>query len=494
MSAGREERTAVARAGRLLGAIAAVGGALLLAACGGPAPQVQQTEATATGDPGAAYTVTWGQCARSPLELEPGVECGSMTLPVDWARPDGETFTTTVYRKKADGPSRGTFLNFPGGPGLTADIGFGAIAEFAPGYDLIGIDPRGVSGDGAVVCDVRETLRLPIVPPEEESPFAGFAAASARFLSSCATRPPGLQSHLDAYSDARDADALRSALGIERVGVYGFSYGSLLGARYAELFGSRVTATVLEGVLNPQQSATEFETVAARGAQQIFDAFADWCSTDEECAPLGNDAPGALRRAIGNVEAGRVPGTTPSGRAWEPAAVAQLIEGTIGTGDFAAAVAPLADLSGDDPRGFDEGTAEEDASSLWFFPDRIVCSDFDLRVSSAEGMRTLLAQTTAVAPDVRVSAESAGYLATCATGPGPSPEAGAPVATTTARPVLLVSNRLDPSTPREWADQVAAQLGTKAQHIVADLIGHGGTLGEPDVLAAVTAYVDAAAG
>jgi len=417
-----------------------------------------------------------------------------MTLPVDWADPAGETFTTTVYRKKADGPSRGTFLNFPGGPGSTADVGFDAIAEFAPGYDLIGIDPRGVSGEGAVLCDLRETLRLPLVPPADESPFAGFAATSERFSSSCATRPASLQSHLDAYSNARDADALRSALGIERVGVYGFSYGSLLGARYAELFGSRVTATVLEGVLAPQQSATEFETVAARGAQQIFDAFADWCSAADECAPLGNDARGAFRQAVGNVEAGRVPGTTPSGRAWEPAAVAQLVEGAIGTGDFAGAVASLADLAGDDPRGFDEGAAEDDASSQWFFPDRIVCSDFDLRVSSAEGMRALLAQTTAVAPDVRVSAESAGYLATCATGPGPSQGAGAPFAPTTDRPVLLVSNRLDPSTPREWADQVAARLGAKAQHIVTELIGHGGALGEPDVLAAVTAYVDAATG
>lgn len=417
-----------------------------------------------------------------------------MTLPVDWADPDGERFTTTVYRKKAAGPSRGTFLNFPGGPGSTADTGFDAIAEFAPGYDLIGIDPRGVSGDGLLLCDLRETLRLPLVPPAEESPFAGFAATSARFAASCSTRPASLQAHLDAYSNARDADAFRSALGIDRVGVYGFSYGSLLGARYAELFGSRVTATVLEGVLNPQQSAIEFETVAARGTQEIFDAFADWCSAEEECAPLGNDAAGALRRAIGNVEGGRIPGMSSSGRPWEPAAVVQVVEGAIGSGDYVAGVALLASLSDEEPGGFDEGATEDDAPTLWFFPDRIVCSDFDLRISSAEDMRALLAQTGAVAPDVQVAPESMGYLSTCATGIAPSPGAGAPFAPTTDRPILLLSNRLDPSTPREWADQVADRLGSKAQHIVADLIGHGGALGEPDVLAAVSAYVDAATG
>lgn len=90
------------------------------------------------------------------MPVQNGVQCGTLTVPVDWAKPYSGTVALRVYRFRATGMSKGkgTILSFPSGPGATGDEAFATLEKSLPGYDLIALDPRGVgqSGEGCLIA------------------------------------------------------------------------------------------------------------------------------------------------------------------------------------------------------------------------------------------------------------------------------------------------------------------------------------------------------
>ncbi|MFF4739952.1 alpha/beta fold hydrolase [Streptomyces sp. NPDC001262] len=433
--------------------------------------------------------LTWGACTRD--DIGQGVECGTLKVPADWSKPNAETVSLRVYRQKTAGAkSRGTIVNFPSGPGDTGDIGFASLRKSLPDYDLVALDPRGVGESGALTCSAERVMRIPLVPPTDGRPFAALRKDQRAFWSSCTTKPAALKKHTDAYSNARDAEALRTALGLDRINLYGFSYGTLYAERYLAMFGEHVNGSVLEGVMNPAQSRRAFVTTAAAGSQALYDRFARSCASDTGCALHGKDIAAVLRAAKNNAGAGRIPGTA-YGRPWSAATVSQYLDGAMASDSREAATGLLELSLGRNPIPDDEehGQPTDQVPDRVPYTDPLVCSDFDMSVKNAGEARRDRAATWKAAPNMGYSTNSTQYTAICSSGPKPAKNSTAPVTSRSSNPTMLLSNTHDPATPVAWADSVERQLGRGTLHIRTDKAGHGAGMDTPGTERRVVDYL-----
>lgn len=456
--------------------------------------QVVAAQAMTTAAKKARTSLDWGACDRPDMPVQDGVQCGTLRVPVDWDQPQSGTVDLRAYRFKAADPAKkkGTILNFPSGPGETGDLAFASLRQHLPEYDLIALDPRGVGQSGRLSCATEKILDIPYVPPTDGRKFAALQKNQRAFWPSCTTNPAGLKNHLDAYSNAKDAEALRKAMHLDRINVYGFSYGTLTAERYLGLYGEHVNGSVLEGVMNPAQSRRQFVTTAARGMESIFNRFRKWCAEDEACALHGKDVTAVFRKAQKTADAGRVPGsllTTP----WSSVAVTRYFElmAPRSFKDTADGLAKLAQGKNPMPGNEEAGQGGRMPKSMPY-ADPIVCSDYDLSVRNAEQARRDLAATREAAPVLGYSTNSSNYTSICLGGPQPAKGSGKPVTSRSDRPTLVMSNTFDPATPHAWADGVARQLGQKATTVRTDKVGHGGGLDNPGTKNRVAAYLDQA--
>ncbi|WP_330276525.1 alpha/beta hydrolase [Lentzea sp. NBC_00516] len=444
-------------------AVAAVAGMIPLTL----APQAQ-----------AAPDLGWGACDKPVAD---GVECGTLTVPVDWAKPGKGTVGLRAYRWKAEN-SKGTVLGFPSGPGQPGDFTFGTLRPALPGYDLIALDPRGVGESHPMTCDVDKILKIPYVPPTDAGAFEALEKNQKAFWSTCTTGVKNLDNHLDAYSTANDADALRKAVGAKRVNVYGLSYGTLLAERYLEKFGQHVDGSIIEGVMNPNQGRREFMTTAAAGVEAIFAKFTRWSAETPDSALHGQNPADVFRKAQQN--AGSLPGKF-FGFPWSDVMITRYFE-IFAPRDFAEVAKGLRDLA-DGRNPFPDEPGGEPLPQRFEYADPNTCSDWPFAVPTAEEARADLASTRKAAPVVGYSTNSSNYSSICVGGPKTGRPK--PVSSRSTHPTLLLSNSLDPATPKVWADAVQKQLGRKAIHVVTDQVGHGGGMDDPVTLKKVQDYM-----
>ncbi|QFG27478.1 alpha/beta hydrolase [Actinomadura sp. WMMB 499] len=208
--------------------------------------------------------IAWKPCpAADPVaggRLK-GLECAEVRVPLDHHRPDGKQITLALSRARhTAAESKGAVLLNRGGPGATgrdlpALFSSALPGDVAAAYDWIGFDPRGVgASEPALSCD--ETYRnpgraLPDPVPADAGEEAAWVARARAFARSCAEEHGEMLPHMGTADGARDLDAIRRALGQEKLGYVGYSYGAYLGAVYATTFPERVGRMVLDSVPRP---------------------------------------------------------------------------------------------------------------------------------------------------------------------------------------------------------------------------------------------------
>jgi len=177
----------------------------------------------------APPTLPWKPCPDAP-----GAECTTMTVPVDWARPDGLKTTLSLARHRATDPARriGSLVYNPGGPG---GPGAEIVARFweqifspevLARFDVVGFDPRGVGGSDPVLCD-EDVLTTPFPrAPKNRAEFAQLREHNRALGDSCRAASGPVYEHVDTGAVVRDIDAIRAALGDRRLSFLGVSYGT----------------------------------------------------------------------------------------------------------------------------------------------------------------------------------------------------------------------------------------------------------------------------
>ncbi|MGO4955942.1 alpha/beta fold hydrolase [Luteococcus sp. Sow4_B9] len=236
--------------------------------------------------------VTWERCA-------PGLQCGELVVPLDYADLGKGTITLPIARRPADKPNRriGSLFTNPGGPGGPATMTVSFFADelgnqVRSRFDIIGLAPRGVEGADYAACEGEIPAEgtdevQPIAYPMNEAETQTLLAEDAKMRAACAKGPEILK-HMSTADVARDMDLARRALGDKKLTYYGVSYGSYLGATYAALFPKNVRALVVDGVLDPVAWATgrgkQGTTVpvterilSGTGAHEAFEALIDEC-------------------------------------------------------------------------------------------------------------------------------------------------------------------------------------------------------------------------
>lgn len=278
--------------------------ALALSACS-PSTNSQSTNANsvATDAPIAlkrfySQKLTWSSC-------EAIFECASLTVPLDYTNPARDTIQLAVIRKRAtDSTHRiGSLITNPGGPGGSGvdfikqnyPAQFGHPSHFGPRlrahFDIVGFDPRGVSRSAPITCLTDTQLDhyvaldpAPTTPPEVDAVVSGDKA----FDAACQTRSATLLPYVGTPNAARDMDILRAVLGDRKMYYLGTSYGTYLGAVYAELFPTHLARAVLDGAVPPNLTAEQLDIGQASGFQDEITRFIADCVTHPDC-PLGTD-------------------------------------------------------------------------------------------------------------------------------------------------------------------------------------------------------------
>lgn len=241
-------------------------------------------------------SMAWTKCQTDEADEQgkalddAGATCTTVRVPLDHLHPDGRTLDIAISRIKADpAKRRGILLSNPGGPGgpslaFPVDL-LPLLGKVADEYDLIGFDPRFMGRSNPLDCgpvQLADLYRSSITRRD----FTVGSKHAAAFARDCRSKNPGLLEHANIREAARDMDAIRVALGEQKLSYYGVSWGADLGVVYSQLFSSRVDRMVVDSVTDVEGS--EYHHLATGlGTEAAFDEWAAWAARRDDEYHLG---------------------------------------------------------------------------------------------------------------------------------------------------------------------------------------------------------------
>lgn len=274
----------------------------------GIAPAVAAGETGAESTPFGSHQVRWKACDLPPQPhytqegwdaLFVGIDCGTVTVPVDYRNPKAGTLEITLTRRKAAKPAqrRGVLLLNPGGPGETGVLMPKAYERqpIADSYDLIGFSPRGVVYSGEVSCD-RPKDRAEDSRPVDEL-FPAITEDARRLEEGCQRAGGDVRRHISTANTARDMDLMRAALGERKINYLGVSYGTYLGAVYGSLFPHRLDRSVLDSSMHPDWFYYEATKQQAVAATENVAAMLAWIAERDGAYGMGS-TPDEVRQRL----------------------------------------------------------------------------------------------------------------------------------------------------------------------------------------------------
>ena len=471
-----------------LAALLACGG---LTACQGEtdikaSPATASASATVPAGLESFYSqkVSWHACAKKGMAeatsgQDTGFTCAKVKVPLDYDNPGGQTIEIAVQKRAAGGDSIGSLFVNPGGPGgsgidLVDEAGSYFSKKLTSSYDVVGFDPRGVGASTAVDCLTDAELDAeragandPATPSasatEERAQKMGEACTSK-------TSTPGLLDHIDTVSVARDLDILRAVDGQQALTYLGYSYGTYLGATYAELFPANTGRLVLDGAVDPSLNAEELALGQAKGFEASLRAYVESCQSSKLGCPLSGDVDSGVSQVREFLESTKT-APVPTSDSKRPLTYDLAVYGVLGS-MYQTQAWPSLTL------GLSQAMGKEgkpDGSALLKLADLVSSRESDGTYSN-NGAEALMAVNCL---DYPVQGDNASWEKNAKAIKETSPTFGSQllypdaycqgwghtssrkrekITASGAAPILVVGTTGDPATPYAWAQALAEQL------------------------------------
>jgi pimeloyl-ACP methyl ester carboxylesterase len=437
----------------------------------------------------AIPTLTWSDC-------QDGFQCGTAKVPLDYDRPAGTKIDLALIRLPAPDQARkiGTlFVNF-GGPGASglqrlrerAKWPYLFSAELRSRFDLVSWDPRGIGNSTAVRCFdtlAEQQAFLGSFPemPVDPSGEAAFYDKSKELAYRCETKAGEIVEHVSTANTARDLDVLRRAVGDSKLTYHGISYGTHLGAIYANLFPDKIRAMVFDGSMDFKGNATghgdagfkvplDTRQDVSRGVAETFEQFLKVCA---ESGPKCAFSPGDLKAKWAAIAARAQQGPiTIEGddgpETWTYSGIVNV------TWDLASVsawpgIATLFQRLYDARDTVSLRSGEQYTSNRTEAFNAIQCSDSDFPTDTAIYSRYAVSEDQRIPYFGRLSVFD---MMSCAFWkPKDNDRYTGPWNRRTSAEILIINNRYDPSTPLHGARDGAAELA-RARVFVTEGYGH----------------------
>ena len=414
----------------------------------------------------AAHSLAWSDCGDD-------FDCARLDVPIDYDHPSGKKISLALTRLAAADPAQrvGVLLLNPGGPGASGiDFAHSAQRAFPDAvrarFDIIGFDPRGVGQSAPVVCD--SPTAAPTVEasatPDQRTPGARFLDSLKKYAESCQRSTGDLLAFVDTVSSARDIERIRIALGEDSISYFGYSYGTFLGATYADLYPSRVRAFVLDGAIDPSLDYEAFRGAQALASETALTAFLADCARRADC-PYHNDgnpqqhfeklratldqtpllvtSPSGFKRRIDGYFM-----LAATGRGLSLRAPWQTLSQALSDAEFPHDGTALAGLlSGGDPSS---------RTRRNFANAKIAINCLDEQLPAIDEVDRFVADLEAKAPHFAEYEVSGAVY--CISWPFPAKGVPHELHADGAPPILVVGTKGDPVTPYVWAQSLARQL------------------------------------
>ena len=470
--------TVTARSRRLtVRAVAAVAAFAVLAGCsGGDAKPQAPTPATSApadakdpaNDPALAtyygQKVSWSSCRND-------FQCAKVTVPLDWSKPAGDTITLAMIKLPASGKKIGSMLLNPGGPGVSSVEWFrgspGALgSRVRQSYDAVAFDPRGVGQSTPIKCladsEVDGWLSADATP-DSDAEATKVVDDAKKYGAECEERTGALLAHVDTVSVVKDMDVIRAVLGEKVVSYYGWSYGTFIGAWYAQLFPWRVGRMVLDGAVDPSLNAQQYSEGQAQGFSRMGTAFVEDCLKDKGCPLRGTkeQAFAQLQTLVKNADSSPLP--TSSGR--------ELTQSLMTTGMAMALYLPafwpqLRDALTEAFKGQGDGLLDLADAYNERRPDGTYAQTlqatgpiFCLDRTDTRSLAQVKADAASWAQKYPPLGDTVAWSSLgCAVWPIKPAVQPQELTAPGAPPILVVGTTGDPATPYEWAQSLAGQL------------------------------------
>lgn len=402
-----------------------------------------------------------------------GNQCAELKVPLDYAEPDGKTIELAVLRAPAARRSEriGQLVVNPGGPGGSG-VDYASSGAFTFGdkltdyFDIVGFDPRGVGKSAPLECAGTEQTDefLSVDPdPDTSDEVTRLDRLTREFGEGCLSRSGDLTRHISTVEAAKDMDVLRAALGEHQLDYLGASYGTFLGATYADLFPKNVRRMVLDGAIDPSLSNEELSLGQAKGFETALRAYLQDCVDHGDCV-LGDTVEAGARRIrqlLDRIDAQPLPTSTDRElteglalygiilplylKEYWPLLTVALTQALEGRGERLLSLADQYASRG--PDGYTDNSTE----ALY----AVNCLDHDDYIPSSQVPRHFDDFEKASPTFGRIFAYG---LSTCASWPVKSGNKTTALDAAGAPPIVVVGTTRDPATPYEQAVTLARQL------------------------------------
>jgi pimeloyl-ACP methyl ester carboxylesterase len=401
--------------------------------------------------------------ASPPLDWRPctpdsPVECAELTVPIDPAAPAGTT-TLRLTRTKADPALRTGVLVVPPSTSTAA-----LSARLRAAFDVVTYSDRVLTPvDTTATCQVPTNV---VASPRTAAEFTHLRAANLAAFTGCARRYGAAWQHLDSATEAEDLDAVRAALGENKISFLTTATGEIVGQEYLRLFGHRLRALVLDGPTRRDLgNAAEYTAAHARAAENAYGAFADWCARASTCAARTFDLRSFYAETMGKIERGEfrdLRGNPLELTDWANVVEMNLATPRFGWLDLAQHLREMHDRSlpvGSTAKPAEAAASEQSTADLATQaaePAPGLCQDWNLPIGSFAEVTEIRAAMAAAAPLTRVNGQRWSAVLGCVGWP--HPPANPPTATRGDAPVLVASTVFNPAAPPGSAEEVAAGI------------------------------------